>query len=144
MEYSSAVYRELRHNHLARIGIWLIDRLLPMSPSADSDTYRKRWTERLQKDSGEYLKDEANNDIIEGIKTSRATVGGTKPSLSFSSTISSRTMVDEDAATSYSAPSRGSTRSSGLRSKNMEKDSLAGGRWMPAERNTVRQGHSRR
>jgi hypothetical protein len=127
MEYCSAVYRELRHNHLARIGIWLIDRLLPPSPSADSDTYRKKWTERFQRDFEDYLKDETKEYVREESKTSCTTVGGTKPSLSFPSTISSRTLVYEDATTLYSAPSRGSTRRSGLRRKNADRESLVGG-----------------
>jgi hypothetical protein len=131
MEYCSAVYRELRHNHLARIGIRLIDWLLPPLPSANSNTYRKRWTERLQKDREEYVKNEGKDDAKHGhseqIEGHYATIKDMKP-LSLLSTVSSRTLVDEAAATDYAASSRGSTRRYDLRrKKNMHSESLPGG-----------------
>jgi hypothetical protein len=123
MEYCSAVYREFRHNHLARIGVRLIDWLLPPLPSADSDTYRKRWTERLQKDREEYVKD----DVSEQTGPRYATIKVMKPLSSLLSTVSSRTLVDEAAAIDYVARSRRSTRRYSLRRRqNMDQESLAG------------------
>jgi hypothetical protein len=131
MEYCSAVYRELRHNHLARIGIRLIDWLLPPLPSANSNTYRKRWTERLQKDREEYVKNEGKDDTKYGhseqIEGHYATIKDMKPLSSLLSTVSSRTLVDEAAATDYAASSRGSTRRYDLRrKKNMDSEYLPG------------------
>jgi hypothetical protein len=132
VEYCSAVYREPRHNHLARIGIRLIDWLLPPLPVKDSDTYRKNWTGRLQKDREEYVKnegkDEAKYGHSEQIEPHYATIKGMKPLSSLLSMVSSRTLVDEAAATDCAASSRGSTRRYDLRKKkNMDSESLAGG-----------------
>jgi hypothetical protein len=132
MEYCSAVYRELRHNHLARIGIRLIDWLLPPLPSANSNTYCKRWTESLRKHREEYVKDEAKFEAKNGVNEQTGpryvTIKGMKPLPSVLSTVSSHTLVDEATATDNAAPSREGTRRHGLRKrKNMDQEFLAGG-----------------
>lgn len=64
MEWCSATYKELRYNHLARVSVWLV-KLFPFLASQDTPApHRKRWTEALQKDYDEYVK---NDDWENGL-----------------------------------------------------------------------------
>ncbi|KAF1942382.1 hypothetical protein EJ02DRAFT_345695 [Clathrospora elynae] len=105
MEYCSVVYRELRHNYLARIGIRLIELLFPLNPRNPSGSYRRRWTDKLQKCYEEYVKDEYKDTTPVAV-----TVSSTKTSLSFPSTVSSYTIFDADPETLYPPPVGGARR----------------------------------
>ncbi|KAF2846288.1 hypothetical protein T440DRAFT_406141 [Plenodomus tracheiphilus IPT5] len=94
MESCSAMYRELRYNHLTRIGISIVG-LLPFLASSDTPgSSRRRWTERLQKSHGAYADQPDRTGHTQGATYSTEIFGETKHAMSYRSTTSSHTLTE--------------------------------------------------
>lgn len=93
MEYFSTVYRELRHNYLAHIGIKSIAYLPPLAPTEESSSYRTRWAEMLHQSRHEYMKDDDATFNPDDMELPQKPRRATKLALSFPSTASSHTLV---------------------------------------------------
>lgn len=94
MDYFTVLFKELRYNYLAELGIKIIALLPPLGARKDSIAYRRRWTGLLQQQREGYMK---NEDLVVEIeeKGSEDTMVK-KPSVGFPTTISSHTFVNED------------------------------------------------
>lgn len=100
MDYFTSVYKELRGNYLAGIGIRLIPMLPPLGANSDPTAYRRRWTGLLEKQREDYMKNE--DWSVAGPRIGDGDAAGVKPGASFPSTVSSHTFIDEDESDSSS------------------------------------------
>lgn len=100
MDYFTSVYKELRNNHLAGLGIRLIPFLPPLGSNNDANTYRRRWTGLLQKQREDYMRNEKSD--VAGLAVDYSNHENVKPGASFPSTKSSHTYIDRDESESSS------------------------------------------
>ncbi|KAF1965932.1 hypothetical protein BU23DRAFT_334788 [Bimuria novae-zelandiae CBS 107.79] len=89
MDYFTALYKELRYNYLAVLGMRVIPLLPPLGSSEGATAYRRRWTRLLQQYREDYMKND--NEVMEKVEMGHRGELGT----SFPSTASSHTFVDD-------------------------------------------------
>jgi Mg2+ and Co2+ transporter CorA len=100
MDYFTSIYKELRNNYLAGMGIKLIPLLPPLGSSSDPTAYRRRWTGLLQKQREDYMK---NDDLaVACLGMGNGDFADVKPGVSFPSTASSHTFIEKDESDSSS------------------------------------------
>ncbi|KAL1592691.1 hypothetical protein SLS60_011107 [Paraconiothyrium brasiliense] len=92
MDYFTSMYKELRNNYLAVMGIRLIPLLPPLGLSNDPTAYRRRWTGLLQKQREDYMRNEELAGAVLGGENGNP--ANMKQGISFPSTVSSHTFVE--------------------------------------------------
>ncbi|KAJ4351186.1 uncharacterized protein N0V89_006525 [Didymosphaeria variabile] len=111
MDYFTSVYKELRNNYLAGMGIRLIPLLPPLGSSSDPTAYRRRWTGLLQKQREDYMRN--GDPAVAALGVGPGHPADVKPSTSFPSTVSSHTFIETHESESSSSQTR--TRHRGFR-----------------------------
>jgi len=103
MDYFSSLYKELRYNYLARLGLKLIPHLPFLGSEGSATSRRARWARTLQQDRENYMKSEAEG--MSAFQYQPRTIGtsSTRPGISFNSTTSLQTLVNGDRKTTGSS-----------------------------------------
>ncbi|KAJ4305759.1 Glutamate--tRNA ligase mitochondrial [Kalmusia sp. IMI 367209] len=92
MDYFTSLFKELRYHYLADLGIKVIPLLPPLGKDHEATAYRRRWTGLLQQHREDYLKNEDLDTGDIGMVRGESVM---KPGVSFPSTISSHTLVED-------------------------------------------------